>query len=64
MGCSPVKILKIFFCKVKIFPLLEELSQKSIPSFITDKVFKENWADGDHATERDAELNLKIICSI
>jgi len=27
LGCAPAKILISFFCKVKIFPLLEELPQ-------------------------------------
>jgi hypothetical protein len=29
LGCGPVKILKIFFCKVKVFPHLEELSKNN-----------------------------------
>jgi hypothetical protein len=36
MGCVPAIILMIFFCKVKIFPLLGELSQKIIRYFITE----------------------------
>ena len=36
MGCAPAINLTIFFCKVKIFLLLEELLQKIIPYFITD----------------------------
>ena len=28
LGCAPAIILMIFFCKVKIFPLLEELPAK------------------------------------
>jgi len=28
LGCVPAIILTVFFCKVKIFPLLEELHQK------------------------------------
>ena len=35
LGCATVIILMIFFCKAKIFPLLEELLQKIIPYFIT-----------------------------
>jgi hypothetical protein len=33
LGWAPAIILTIFFCKVIIFPLLEELSQKMIPCF-------------------------------
>ena len=29
LGHAPNKILKIFFCKVNIFPLLEELCPKN-----------------------------------
>ena len=36
LGCATATILMIFFCKVKLFPLLEELSQKIIPHFITE----------------------------
>ena len=36
LGCAPAIILTIFFCKVKNFPLLEELPQKIIPYFITE----------------------------
>jgi len=40
LGCRLVKILKIFFCKVKIFPQLEELSKKRIiPYFIPERKF-------------------------
>jgi len=34
LGCVPAIILMIFFCKVKIFPLLEKLPPKIIPYFI------------------------------
>jgi len=33
---APAIILKIFFCKVKIFPLLEELCPRNIPYFIIE----------------------------
>jgi hypothetical protein len=36
LGCAPTIILMIFFCKVNIFPLLEELPQKIIPYFIIE----------------------------
>jgi len=36
MDWAPAIILMIFFCKVKIFPLLEELPQNIIPYFITE----------------------------
>jgi len=36
LGCAPAIILTIFFCNMKIFPLLEELPQKIIPYFITE----------------------------
>ena len=36
LGCAPAIILMIFFCKVKNFPLLEELPPKIIPYFITE----------------------------
>jgi len=36
LGYAPATILAIFFCKVKIFPLLEELSPNIIPYFILD----------------------------
>jgi hypothetical protein len=36
LGCAAAIILMIFFCKVKIFPVLEELPQKIIPYFIVE----------------------------
>ena len=33
LGCAPTIILMIFFCKVNIFLLLDELPQKIIPYF-------------------------------
>jgi hypothetical protein len=36
LGCAPAKILWVFFCKVKIFPLLAGLPPKSIPYFIIE----------------------------
>jgi len=36
LGCAKAIILMIFFCKAKIFPLLEELPQKITPYFITE----------------------------
>jgi hypothetical protein len=39
MDCAPAIILTIFFCKVKIFPLLEELPQKIIPYFIIEWMY-------------------------
>jgi hypothetical protein len=33
---APAKILMIFFCRVNIFALLEELRQKIIPYFVTE----------------------------
>jgi hypothetical protein len=36
LGHAPTIILMIFFCKVNIFPLLEELPQKIIPYFIIE----------------------------
>jgi hypothetical protein len=36
LGCAPAIIMKIFCCNVKIFPLLEELTPKDIPYFITE----------------------------
>ena len=36
LGRAPAIILNIFFCKIKIFPLLEDLPQKSIKYFIID----------------------------
>jgi hypothetical protein len=43
LGCGTVKILKIFFYKGKIFPLLEELSQNKHSLFYNRmKVFKVN----------------------
>jgi hypothetical protein len=36
LGCVPAIKLTIFFCNVKIFPLLEELPQKIIPYFIIE----------------------------
>jgi hypothetical protein len=33
LGCAPAIILMIFFCKVNIFLLLDELPQKIIPYF-------------------------------
>jgi len=34
LGCAPAVILTVFFCKVNIFALLEELPLKNIPYFI------------------------------
>jgi len=36
LGCAPAVVLMIFFCKVKIFPLLKGLPQKIIPYFILE----------------------------
>jgi hypothetical protein len=36
LGCAPAIILMIFFSKVNIFLLLEQLPQKIIPYFITE----------------------------
>jgi len=36
LGCAPAIFLLIFFCQVKIFPLLEELPLKIIPYFIIE----------------------------
>jgi hypothetical protein len=36
LDCAPAIILMIFFCKVKIFPLLEELTLNIIPYFIIE----------------------------
>jgi hypothetical protein len=36
LGCAAAIILMTFFYKVKIFPLLEELPQTTIPYFIID----------------------------
>jgi hypothetical protein len=36
LGYAPTIILMIFFCKVNIFPLLEELPKKIIPYFIIE----------------------------
>ena len=36
LGCAPAISLMIFFCKVKIFPLLEELPKKIILYFTTE----------------------------
>jgi hypothetical protein len=36
LGCAPATILTIFFYKVKISPLLEQLPQKIIPYFIME----------------------------
>jgi len=36
LGYTPAIILMIFFCKMKNFPLLEELPQKIIPYFVME----------------------------
>jgi hypothetical protein len=36
LGCAATVILMILFCKVKIFPLLEEFPQTIIPFYIID----------------------------
>ena len=36
LGCSPAIFLMSFFCKMKIFPLLEELPPKNIPYFMIE----------------------------
>ena len=36
LRCAPAIIVTIFFCKVKIFPLLERSPQNIIPYFITE----------------------------
>jgi len=36
LGWALARLLMIFFCQVKIFPLLEELPEKIIPYFITE----------------------------
>jgi len=34
LSCAPAIILMIFFCKVKIFSLLEEINETNLPYFI------------------------------
>jgi hypothetical protein len=36
LGCASATNLKIFFCAVKIFPLLEVLFPRTIPYVITE----------------------------
>jgi len=36
LGCAPAVIMTVFFCKVKIFTLLEELTPQNIPYFIIE----------------------------
>jgi len=36
LGCELAIILTVFFCKVKLFPLLEELPQKTDLYFIIE----------------------------
>jgi hypothetical protein len=36
LGCAPALILTVFYCKVKLFTLLEELPPKNIPYFIIE----------------------------
>ena len=36
VGYAPARVLMIFICTVKIFPLLEQLTPKCIPYFITE----------------------------
>jgi len=36
LGCAPFIILTIFFCKVKVFSLLEKLPQEIVPYLITE----------------------------
>ena len=36
VGCVPAIIQTVFFCKLKIFPLFEDLPQKIIPYFIIE----------------------------
>jgi hypothetical protein len=52
-GCAPAMILMIFFCKVKILPLLEELPPKIIPYFITMKLCTVNWLGCVNVTDMD-----------
>jgi hypothetical protein len=36
LGCAQAIIMMTFFCKAKIFPLLEKLPPSIIPYFITE----------------------------
>ena len=36
LSCAPAIMLMIFFCEVKIFPLLERLPQKIVPYYILE----------------------------
>jgi len=36
LGCAPAISATVFLCKVKIFPLFEEVLQKIIPYFIIE----------------------------
>jgi hypothetical protein len=40
LGCAPAVILAIFFCKVKIFPLLEELPLYNYSATVSPKYEK------------------------
>ena len=71
LGCAPAIILIVFLCKVKIFPLFEELPPKIISYFIAERKYAEKidlrvlmlqiWTI-DLMAQR-AALSLGIICS-
>jgi hypothetical protein len=60
LHCAPAIIVIIFFCKVKIFPLLEELPH-NIFSLFYDRM-KVNWVESANVTDMDHRPN-GITCS-
>jgi hypothetical protein len=54
---APATILMILFCKVKIFPLLEELPPKVIPYFMKMRACTVNWFESVNVTDMDRRSN-------
>jgi len=54
VGYAPARVLMIFICTVKIFPLLEQLTPKCIPYFITEwKHTIVNWFQSVYVADMD-----------
>ena len=71
LGHTPTIILTILFCKVNIFPLLDELPQNIMPCFVTVKICEINWFESVmllisniDLTVYQAPIYLGITCSI
>ena len=64
LDCAPALILMIFFCKVKIFPLLKGLPQKIIPYFYNRmKICIVNRFESVNVTDMEYRPDVLTCCT-